>query len=682
MDTSSTCNFLDHSLTIGTICSTHYCYTCSLRLCSNCLLIHNSNPGYFSHKIEKINIYEKKWKQKLEEIERDKPFIKINNKEGEEIINTKKNTYAENLNELNNIFRKLVLDWYNKYNELENMKNYINTTIENKENLNYTETKKSIGEIYEGIINRQKEINDLLSTGEILQNFRQFNDLIKKYKNLSICSNVNNFYINKKEYDKEININQIGELSNNKIYFNVRNISNATDPIKNNETESIKKRKEIFPEIINKKENEEKNSKINDIAEFSDNKLNSKKNLKISLISNSEINDYINKKTKRERKKKECSFCDCCSNESHKKRKFDNLILNPTKENDELKKIKLIKKNNNEKTTKENKEINELNFFNFRIDEENNLCFVLLEINQSETKCKCFKGNNIIYKEKFLEWEKFPFLFSKIINVNNNAFIIGGKSSWNMDEKGNKLVLRLNYVNNSKSKDSLGEIICTPLANTKFSHQSHNLIYSEKYNSIFVISGHEQKGCEFGLLDKEKNSIKEWKEFNHIRSPRENAICFLLNEKYIFLIGGQGSNSTNYDVFDISSIFALDKPLIWKTYNFIINQFNKQIFNIPNAGIVYSSNDIFVLGGDRYNIKEYFNWKIEFTNDIDDENVDNYKRINNISLIKSNALENCNGTFHFYGQPMFMKFTNCFLNIDFFGEAIILPKNLFDELSK
>ena len=175
MDTSNTCNFLDHSLTIGTICSTHYCYTCSLRLCSNCLLIHNSNPGYFSHKIEKINIYEQKWKQKLEEIERDKPFIKINNKEGEEIISTKKNTYAENLNELNNIFRKLVLDWYNKYNELENMKNYINTTIANKENLNYTETKKSIGEIYEGIINRQKEINDLLSTGEILQNFRQFN---------------------------------------------------------------------------------------------------------------------------------------------------------------------------------------------------------------------------------------------------------------------------------------------------------------------------------------------------------------------------------------------------------------------------------------------------------------------------------------------------------------------------
>ena len=267
----------------------------------------------------------------------------------------------------------------------------------------------------------------------------------------------------------------------------------------------------------------------------------------------------------------------------------------------------------------------------------------------------------------------------KRININNNAFIIGGKSNWNIEE-GNNLVLRINYVNNNSEKNQFGEIICTPLINTKFSHHSHNLIYSEKYNTIFVLSGYEQYRCEFGTLDKEKKTIKEWKEFNHIRAPRKNAICFLLNEQYIFLIGGQEQNSFNYDVFDISSIFENDKPLIWKTYNFTINQFNKQIFDIQNPGIIYSSNNIFILGCNKD--KENINWKIEFTNDTDDKNIDNYKRITNISIFENNIFEEIERTFYFYGQPLFIGYSNIFLNIDIFGGPILLPKSIFEELNE
>ena len=687
MDSNITCNFLDHSSSKVQIHSTHYCYTCELRLCSNCLLIHNSNPDYFTHNIEKINEKQIKWKQKLEEIEKNKPIINLNNKEGEENINSKKYTYGQNLNVLNNIFRNIVLDWYNKFNELDNIKNYIDNKIEKKENdINYSETKKNIGEIYERIINRQNEIKDLMTTGINLQNYKQLNDVLKGYGNLTICYNVNNFcIIDKIINNKETKINHLEKQNSNKSYDDINYISKTTNTIKNTEPESIQKRKKFVVNNINKKEDEEKNvaNKINNLSESPKNKLNSKNILNLSIIcnNNTEINDYINKKTKRERKKKECLFCDCCSNDSHKKRKLENNIINnDSKENEELKKKELNKENINEKKEKEIKGSSSINFFNLLLDIDNNLCIVLFEyINKEEKKCKCFYRDKIIFKEKFLNWEHFPFLLSKIININNNAFIIGGKSNWNIEE-GNNLVLRINYINNNNEEKSFGEITCTPLPNTKFSHHSHSLIYSEKYNTIFVMSGHEQKRCEFGTLDKEKRFIKEWKEFNHIRAPRKNAISFLLNEQYIFLIGGQEQNSYNYDVFDISSIFGKDKPLIWKTYNFNINQFNKQIFSIQNPGIVYSTNNIYILGCNKN--KENINWKIEFTNDTDDKNIDNYKRITNISIFKNKIFDEIKRTFYFYGQPLFFVSNNIFLNVDIFGGPILLKKNIFDEINE
>ena len=685
MDSSNACNFLDHSSSKVPIHSTHYCHTCELRLCSNCLLIHNSNPDYFSHKIEKINEKQKKWKQKLDELEKNKPIMNLNNKEGEEIINSKKDTYAQNLNVLNNIFRNIVLDWYNKFNEFDNIKNDIDKKIEKKENnINYIETKKSIGEIYESIINRQIEIKDLINTGINLQNYRQLNDLLKRYRNLTVCSYVNNFcIIDKLVKNNEKNINQSEKINNNKIYDDINDISKTTNTLKKSDSESIKKRKIFVVNNIKKKEIEEKNGekKITNLIESPKIKFNSKNILNSSLIcnNNTEINDYINKKTKRERKKKECLLYDCCSNDSHKIKKLENNIINNNiKENEELKNKGLNKENINEKIEKEIEGNNNLNFFNFLLDKDSNLCIVLFEyINKDKKNCKCFYRDKIIFKEKFPNWESFPFLSSKIININNNAFIIGGKSNWDLEE-GNNLVLRINYVNNNNDKKPFGEIICTPLMHTKFSHHSHNLIYSEKYNTIFVLSGHEQKRCEYGTLDQEKKIIKEWKEFNHIRAPRKNAICFLINEQYIYLIGGQEQNSYNYDVFDISSIFEKDIPPIWKTYNFNINQFNKKIFTIQNPGIVYSSNNIYILGCNKN--KESLNWKIEFTNDTDDKDIDNYKRITNISIFENNIFDEI--IFYFYGQSLFMKNNNIFFNVDIFGKPILLPRTIFDEISE
>ena len=245
MDSKNTCNFLDHSSSKVPIHSTHYCHTCELRLCSNCLLIHNSNPDYFSHKIEKINENQNKWKQKLNELEKNKPIINLNNEEGKEIINSKKYTYGENLNVLNNSFRNMVFDWYKIFNEFDNIKKNIDTKMEkNENNINYNEIKKKVCDIYKNIIKKQNEINDLKNTGINLQNYNQLNDLLKIYRNLTICSNVNNFcIIDKIVNNKEKNINRLEKISTNKSYNDINNIIKKIDITKNKELESIQKRK-------------------------------------------------------------------------------------------------------------------------------------------------------------------------------------------------------------------------------------------------------------------------------------------------------------------------------------------------------------------------------------------------------------------------------------------------------
>ena len=87
---------------------------------------------------------------------------------------------------------------------------------------------------------------------------------------------------------------------------------------------------------------------------------------------------------------------------------------------------------------------------------------------------------NIIRKIPFLQCDKFSFLCSRLINIDNKAFIIGGKSYKDENNKGNNLIFIMNYINNKFNNNS-GEIILFPLKDTIYMHQSHNLLYSELY---------------------------------------------------------------------------------------------------------------------------------------------------------------------------------------------------------
>ena len=64
------------------------------------------------------------------------------------------------------------------------------------------------------------------------------------------------------------------------------------------------------------------------------------------------------------------------------------------------------------------------------------------------------------------------------------------------------------------------------------------------YKIIFVLSGHNQKKCEYAKIN-ENDCITEWEELMPLREPREDCLGFLFNEKYIFLVGGNQFNKNN-----------------------------------------------------------------------------------------------------------------------------------------
>ena len=725
MDGDNTCNFLKHSSNPKPVICSYFCKTCALRICSDCISIHNSNPNNFSHEIEQIGKNITKWKLKFAEIEGDKIIMKINDKIRNDIENMEAK-FGMNLNQLNNKYRYLMNDYISQYTIIEDIDENIENKNKNKEKIDYQNLKKNLYKSSDELENGKRNIDYLINSVKNLLN--------RKYINLSIHSNINNFsilgklhshqnknYINKSKENENIRKNEINtshtdNSSKEKQNQFQKNNSIGVKLISKSNERKLNIHKNPGEESIssNISIDEKKEEKIGLNNTLKEDKKQDKNNInpkKIELIppqlcNYNKENNLLNKKQKRERKRKECcNFCEDCqhssnnSSKKNKKRKFlsQNNPLSESKLpkiNNEVSHFTINnKKNENNDNKIELQNINEriinssnnnnngFNFFNLR-DDGNELCLILSKINQNIVNLTCFKSNDIRHQIPFLHCEKFPFLYSKIININNKAFIIGGKSHWNTSEKGNNFAFRLNYINNDSKKISnelQGDIICTPLNDTRLKHLNHHLIYSEKYNAIFVLSGRAQRGCEYAILDKNKNFVSEWKEFPFINLPRENAIGLLFNEKYIFLIGGQGQNSNNYDVFDISSIFESNKPQIWKTYNYITNQYNKYIFSLQNAGIIMDNNKLYLLGGYKNDMGKCLSWKIDFTSDADDQINDNYKRIEKISVLRNKIIEECEGLMYFYGQQKFDKYNDCFININIQGKIINFPKNILEK---
>ena len=320
-----------------------------------------------------------------------------------------------------------------------------------------------------------------------------------------------------------------------------------------------------------------------------------------------------------------------------------------------------------------------LNLFNICLNKEGETSLSLVKIIGNQTFLQQISSEQIIHKVPFINKDRFPCLCSRLININNKAFIIGGIPYLEENDCGNKFVFRLDYFNKEIREPN---IYIVSMKETIFPHQSHHLIYSELYNFIFVISGKGQKKCEYGILDKEKKEIKEWKEIDSVNVSKENAICFLLNEKYIFLFGGINNNyqsyKYDYEVFNISLI-SKNKSEKWKTHQFITNKNNKAIFHIKIAGIIETNNNIYILGGFNYGLGPNLNYIISF-NEEKNGGGENGKIIESINNCES--LNKYKDILSFYGQQKFMEYQEKFHNINILGKYTKLSKYELDNKIK
>lgn len=690
LDFAQFCNFKKHEGNVESYYCLLYCYNCNLSMCSECVLAHNSNPNNVTHKTLEINKEIQDIKKKIHEIKRDKTLFGVSKEERMRIGNTQIREFTEKLSNLNIVFKDMVTAYKKGYDEIQNKKNDLEKRMKNKEK-NLEEEIQMINNNYDELIKKQQSIEELYNSVENMLNNKQIQQKGNNIKQLIVCSNINNFNI----------------LNNANLIDNKNNIIESKEQ-KINQKDDFKpldKEKKIISFSLQK--NEQNKNNINFQSILPKNQIHPNNDSMNLLNINSQKypshdSIYTNKKIQRERTKNyekngsessDYSF----DNKEYKKRKLDDINFSQNKDNNSeitSNKNKIISQQiNNYKVNVNNYYINNIsnvsdikekesqidtsfNFYNLRLNKEGEVSISLKSIIDNMSTIKSYGPKEIKHNIPFLHSEKFPFICSRLVNIDNKAFIIGGKSYFDNNNQGNCLVFRINFVNNINN-NGYKEVFSSPLKSTNFPHQSHHLIYSKLYNTIFVISGKNQKACEYGILDKSKDLIQEWKEMDSVRYPRENALCFLFNEKYIYLFNDKielNSNESEYDVFDISNLDGK-----WKNFSVKTNNDNRAIFGTKIAGIIESGKNIYVLGGSVYGLGNNLNWKITFTEDEKDQTDNEYKRIDSIFNLPINKINKSKGILSFYGQQRFVKYHDYFMNINIQGKDIQFQQNHFDE---
>ena len=314
-----------------------------------------------------------------------------------------------------------------------------------------------------------------------------------------------------------------------------------------------------------------------------------------------------------------------------------------------------------------------LDYFNIINSKDNKSQICLYHVQDHKEFTKIYNPEEIIHISKNKKYLDFPFKNSKIVNINNTAFVIGGKSL--NKEEGNKLIFNIYY--NEDLNDSVGNIICKKLSKTLYGHQNHNLLYLERKKLIFILSGINQKSCEYVYYNDKRGILTECKKLGELKEPRENCISLIYNEKFIYLIGGENNaNINSYDVCDISQISNNNIDISWIRYFIKPIGFNDMLFNIKYFGMISMENKFYILGGNPMNKNNLFNFKISFSDDEINKNNNSYSKISNIIKLKNPCLIN-NPNLFFCGQQEFIQYCDLFININMNGKLVRLKKYIF-----
>ena len=247
--------------------------------------------------------------------------------------------------------------------------------------------------------------------------------------------------------------------------------------------------------------------------------------------------------------------------------------------------------------------------------------------------------------------DKFPFCFPfKFTNIGNNTIVItGGIIDSNITDK----VYKLHVIKDSNSKYN---IELTQLKSLHNSRQNHNIIFIPKYNKLLVCCGQSLNSTESLDLSLPEN---EWTMLPYTNNPRANATMFLINNTYVYLVGGFSHSDEKYiEGYERLNLEQLSEGWV---------KFDMANLAISTMGVLTLEDNVVLLVGGYKGGKNYLDEGIIVTIDRESNTISKVER--KAEMIKRGII--------FYSSQQFVKSNGYLVNFDFKGNVVTFHRDIF-----
>ena len=249
------------------------------------------------------------------------------------------------------------------------------------------------------------------------------------------------------------------------------------------------------------------------------------------------------------------------------------------------------------------------------------------------------------FKDKFAI--SFPYKFT---NIGNNSIIItGGIINANITNT----VYKLRVIKKSNTKY---DIELTQLQSLHNSRQNHNMIFIPKYNSLLVCCGQSLNSTESLDLSLPE---KEWMMLPYTNNPRANATMFLINNTYVYLVGGFSHTDESYiEGYERLNLGKLSEGWV---------QFDVANLAISTMGVLSLDDNVVLLLGGYKGGKTYLDEGMIVTVDRESNTISKVER--KAEMIKRGII--------FYSSQQFIKSNGYLVNFDFKGNVVTFHRDIF-----
>ena len=249
------------------------------------------------------------------------------------------------------------------------------------------------------------------------------------------------------------------------------------------------------------------------------------------------------------------------------------------------------------------------------------------------------------FKDKFAI--SFPYKFT---NIGNNSIIITGGI---IDANITNTVYKLRVIKESNTKY---DIELTQLQSLHNSRQNHNMIFIPKYNSLLVCCGQSLNSTESLDLSLPE---KEWMMLPYTNNPRANATMFLINNTYVYLVGGFSHTDESYiEGYERLNLGKLSEGWV---------QFDVANLAISTMGVLSLDDNVVLLLGGYKGGKTYLDEGMIVTVDRESNTISKVER--KAEMIKRGII--------FYSSQQFIKSNGYLVNFDFKGNVVTFHRDIF-----